>query len=186
MRVPKTIVLCLTALLSFSLVPAGAEEGTVRSAGSGDHGPVRQGKPDDRWAYRWGCGFTLWPGTFWPLGCCGERCDPTPDLTAPCPVEVDVHPGRADLLVDGEPVGRARDFAGNPETLWLEPGRHVLGFRCDGYMDLDVALSVRGGNTYRIREFLRRGEGVDPRSSFATVEMTGEGPVPLEINLENR
>lgn len=82
----------------------------------------------------------------------------------PGAVETDVKPRKSTVLVDGVEIGQARDFNGNWDILFLEPGDRALEFRYPGYMTLRVVLEIESGGYYRIRKRLTKGEGEDPRS----------------------
>jgi hypothetical protein len=66
--------------------------------------------------------------------------------------------------VDGEDLGRAKDFNGTWDALRLPPGVHVLEFSRDGYQTFRAVVDVRPGRTYRIGRDLREGSGLDPDS----------------------
>jgi len=86
------------------------------------------------------------------------------DARDPAMIETDVRPKKAELYVDGEFAGEARDFNGTWDALFVKPGVHTLEFRCEGYRTLSIGLRVRAGRHYRISERLQKGEGPDPRS----------------------
>ncbi len=116
------------------------------------------------WHWGWPYLYGSWCG--YPGACFPYR--PIYVLTAggedPGAVETDVKPRKSTVLVDGVEVGQARDFNGNWDILFLEPGDRALEFRHPGYMTLRVVLEVESGGYYRVRQRLAKGEGVDPRS----------------------
>ncbi|HET9212050.1 MAG TPA: protein kinase [Thermoanaerobaculia bacterium] len=61
-------------------------------------------------------------------------------------VALNVRPGNAQVLVDGQPVGEARRYAGGllrpREILVLNPGKHRLSFVAPGYARKDVEVVV--------------------------------------------
>ncbi|HEY4593527.1 MAG TPA: hypothetical protein VIJ61_14020, partial [Thermoanaerobaculia bacterium] len=61
-------------------------------------------------------------------------------------VALNVHPGNAEVLVDGQPVGPARRYAGGllrpKEILVLEPGKHRISFVAPGYARKDILVEV--------------------------------------------
>lgn len=124
------------------------------------------GYPGSYWWY-WGWPyFGYWAYWGWPYyshapyaAAAGER-----HRGAPALLETDVRPKKAELLLDGEPVGQARDYNGTWDLLTVKPGMHMLEFRYPGYMTLRLHVDARGGARYRIVERLRKGEGIDPRS----------------------
>jgi len=87
-----------------------------------------------------------------------------PGAPRPALIEIDVKPGRADLRVDGDPAGQARDFNGRYDLLALKPGRHVLEFSRPGYRTLRLQLVAEQDSYVRLAQELDRGAGEDPRS----------------------
>ncbi len=110
-------------------------------------------------------GWHAWPWSWWyptrPIYLFPERIDPQ----AAAAVETDVKPKRAEVYVDGQFLGQARDYNGSWDLLWLQPGRHLFEFRRDGYRTLERELELRPGFHVRIEERLEKGEGIDPRST---------------------
>jgi hypothetical protein len=94
--------------------------------------------------------------------------------TGPSAVEIDIRPKRATVFLDGENIGRAKEYNGTWNLLWLEPGVYELEFAYDGYRTLRTHLRVRSGRWYRFTDRMEKGEGLDPRS---TAEPPPE-PVP--------
>jgi len=82
----------------------------------------------------------------------------------PGAVETDIKPKKAEVLVDGQLVGQARDYNGNWDLLFLKPGLRSIEFRAPGYMTLTLWVEVESGSYIRIKERLAEGEGSDPRS----------------------
>lgn len=83
----------------------------------------------------------------------------------PLTIETDVKPGRASLSLDGEAIGRAKDFNGTWDLLAVSAGRHTLEFNKQGFMTLRISLEGKPGTYIRIQEKLVKGDGLDPRSS---------------------
>ncbi|HKQ59737.1 MAG TPA: PEGA domain-containing protein [Candidatus Polarisedimenticolaceae bacterium] len=83
----------------------------------------------------------------------------------PGAIETDVKPKKAEVRVDGELMGQARDFNGTWDNLWLDPGRHRVELSAPGYQSLTLDVEVRPGRRIRIDEELREGEGDDSRST---------------------
>jgi hypothetical protein len=82
----------------------------------------------------------------------------------PGAVETDIKPKKAEVLVDGQLVGEARDYNGNWDLLFLKPGLRSIEFRAPGYMTLTLWVDVASGGYIRIKDKLAEGEGSDPRS----------------------
>lgn len=99
-----------------------------------------------------------------------------PVSAGPATVQTDVSPKKADVVLDGEPVGQARDFNGTWDYLPVKPGRHVLEFSAPGYMTMRVQFNARSGGFYPIGYALTKGEGIDPRSD--TEPVAGEAAEP--------
>lgn len=92
-------------------------------------------------------------------------------------VEVDIRPRKAQVILNGTPVGQARDFNGPRDLLILGQGAHTLEFSAPGYMTLRVALKVKAGGYVRFTDRLVEGEGLDPRST-ESVHLQAVEPVP--------
>jgi hypothetical protein len=107
-------------------------------------------------AWPWG-----WAHGGWPYRLVTQRIDPD----AAGAVATIVQPKKAEVLVDGEYVGQARDYTGRFHLLWMAPGTHVIELRRDGYLTLRRTIDVRPASRTQISERLDKGEGLDPRSS---------------------
>jgi len=83
----------------------------------------------------------------------------------PAAVTTEISPGKATLRLDGEDVGRAKDYRGTWNQLYVAPGSHVLELEAPGYQTLRFTLDAQGGRTYHIAHQLQKGDGVDPRSA---------------------
>ena len=121
--------------------------------------------------YGWGYGYG-WPYYGWPYG--GYGAAPRPvyvhggdgdEKDLPASVETKIKPRKAQVIVDGEAVGKAGDYDGDWNILFLEPGRHVIEFSAPELMTFRTVLDARAGKHYRVQEQLKKGEGLDPRSS---------------------
>ncbi len=98
-------------------------------------------------------------------------------------VETDVRPKRAQVRVDGQLVGQARDFNGPWDLLLLRPGVHMLELSAPGHMSLEIALDAERGGYYHIRESLLKGSGKDPRSSENVPTVAGSPREPPQGRL---
>jgi hypothetical protein len=109
------------------------------------------------WGDGWGYGRPGWYAGGYPGY--GDEIEIGPAI-----VETSVRPKKAQVVLDGEPIGEARDFNGTWDALELDPGHHVLEFEAKGCMTLEVGVDAKPGRHYRIAYALREGEGRDPRS----------------------
>jgi hypothetical protein len=180
--------------------PSGARHVPTRSTAEANHAGGYHGYPyypyypyysyywDWPYSPYWSMGVWWgWPG-YWGdgswYGYPGGYPSAYPGYVAEFPqgpaiVETDVLPKKAQLVLDGEAIGEARDFNGHWDVLHLEPGRHTLQFSAAGYMTLEVGVEARAGRHYRIDYELQRGEGKDARSATVLDAATEPAPAPL-------
>ena len=140
----------------------------------------RYGRPARGWwghpAWWYGAGYVspLWVGWGWssyawapgPYGTYGGWYDERDAGSSErAMVELDVEPRQAAVHVDGEEIGVAREFNGSTDYLYLEPGRHEIELRAEGYKTLRLHLDARPGRSYHIEHGLVEGHGLDPRST---------------------
>jgi PEGA domain-containing protein len=134
-------------------------------------------------SFSFGFGFGGWApyGPYPPYGFgLGYTYSPSPTyMQSPphdvSPVVLDISPKKATLLIDGEDVGKARDYDSKAYPLLLKKGTHVLELRYKGYRTLRVKFTVRPGKAYRVHYDLHAGEGIDPRSTSAQTRPTSAG-----------
>lgn len=96
-----------------------------------------------------------------------------PSLTV---VITDIRPGRARLYLDGRFIGRADEFDGRPDALFLEPGTYTLEARLGGYRSDRFELTADIGCRYDIRHWLERERG----EPVERLEDGPPSPFPLE------
>jgi hypothetical protein len=177
--------LVLVAVLALGIADVTAGAGRTRPGGSGSSGgsppPQRasgratygyggyyHGYPGGYYGYHgypYYYGWAAWPWGWWYAGWPYYVIRDGVSPAGSGVVETDVKPKKAEIRVDGQFVGQARDFNGRWDYLWLQPGEHVFEFSKDGYMTLRRVLKVRAGMHVQITEQLAKGEGIDPRSS---------------------
>lgn len=175
--VPLLVVLVVTGLATPALAghgyPYHNHHGVSVSVGFGF------GWPYYGYGYGYGYGWPYygWPYGYgpyygWPYGGYAAAARPVyvqagdgdkKDL--PATVETKIKPRKAQVVVDGEAVGKANDFDGDWNILFLEPGRHVIEFSAPELMTFRTVIEARAGSHYRIQEQMKKGEGLDPRSS---------------------
>ena len=79
--------------------------------------------------------------------------------SGPAVVETDISPSKAEVVLDGVSAGSAKDFNGTWDELRIEPGRHTITFRRDGYKSLTIAFDATAGGHYVFDQELPKGEG---------------------------
>ncbi len=77
-------------------------------------------------------------------------------------MDTDVSPEKARVILDGEDIGKADNFDGFPDYLYLTPGEHTIEFRAEGYRALLVRLTAGRGMYYGIDRSLERLEKGKP------------------------
>lgn len=60
-------------------------------------------------------------------------------------MDTDISPENAEVWLDGVYLGIADDFDGQPDFLYLKPGRYRLEFRFQGYETYGIDLEARQG-----------------------------------------
>jgi len=60
-------------------------------------------------------------------------------------LDLDVKPRSAEVFVDGDFVGKVRDFDGYPSYLWLEEGEHVVAIYKGGFATYEQTFDVQRG-----------------------------------------
>jgi len=119
------------------------------------------------WGWYWGYPYYNWNWWWYP--------SPGPvyiDMTAaadararaPGTVELKVKPKKAEVYIDGESRGQARDFNGKWDVLYVPPGTRTVELRHDGYKTLRLVLEIEPGGYYTVSEHLEQGTGLDARS----------------------
>lgn len=71
-------------------------------------------------------------------------------------VDTDISPEDAEVWLDGVYIGIADDFDGNPDFLYLKPGRYHLEFRYQDHETYDINFDARPGQKVNLdRDMLR-------------------------------
>jgi hypothetical protein len=92
----------------------------------------------------------------------GSTATRPPEL--PAVLETAVSPKSATVRLDGEEIGKARDWNGAWDALTLPPGVHVLEFSKEGYRTFRAVVDLAPGMRFRVERDLVKGEGLDPAS----------------------
>jgi hypothetical protein len=71
--------------------------------------------------------------------------DVAPSMSIYGGVSFDIQPYDADLLVDGEYVGRVGDFSPHAAPLTLTPGEHRIALQRDGFLPMEWVVTVEPG-----------------------------------------
>lgn len=203
-KAARLLLPALAALLVLAALPAMAGGARTRPGGSGSSsspptrvsGTARYGYAPSYAPYRYpywrgsgyyggyygyGYGYWGWPwyyGYYRPVYYGPHVYRYVGNGKPPGTVETDVRPKKARVSVDGEPVGQARDYNGNWDLLYLDPGRHRVTFEAPDHMTLRLAIDVKPAAHHRIEFRLQKGEGIDPRSveTAAARAPTDEAP----------
>ena len=77
-------------------------------------------------------------------------------------LDLKIKPSKAEVWVDGELVGQARDFDGYPSYLWLERGRHTITVYKGGYETFEQTLRIQPGAVVDLKLKLVRGGSEPP------------------------
>lgn len=82
-------------------------------------------------------------------------------------LKLDVKPKDAEVYVDGNYAGQAREFDSSSNPIWTRPGEHQVEIQRDGYETVRATVRVDGGRGYELKYRLRElGEpgGYEPNS----------------------
>ena len=82
-------------------------------------------------------------------------------------VELHVHPRMAEVRIDGQDLGQARDHDSTYDPIWMRPGAHVMELSYPGYLTYRVKVETGPGGFHRLHYDLQEGQGLDPRSVTA-------------------
>lgn len=79
-------------------------------------------------------------------------------------LDLDVAPGRTEVYVDGEYLGKVDAYDGFPRYLWLERGTYDVAFYLDGYRTMARQMTVRPGAVVGVDFRMEPGESVRPEA----------------------
>lgn len=77
-------------------------------------------------------------------------------------LDFDVSPERAEIFVDGQRVGRADDFDGFPNFLWLPKGTYDVVVYLPGFETISRQYSVYPGVVIDVEDQMQRGDAKRP------------------------
>jgi hypothetical protein len=111
------------------------------------------------WAGYWGPYWGPYPGFYRPEGGVDMGVAMVAGWGA---VDLDVKPNRAEVWVDGQYAGEARDLDGYPSYLWLEQGPHRIEVYKGGYVTSRTDVEVRRCMKTDLKLRLEKGESEPP------------------------
>jgi hypothetical protein len=89
-------------------------------------------------------------------------------------IDTDISPEEAQVYLDGRYIGTADDFDGNPDYLYLQPGRYRIEFRLEGFQTLTRQIEARPGMKLDFTDKLRKIAGARRRGSYEHPRLQGE------------
>lgn len=79
-------------------------------------------------------------------------------------LDLDVSPGRTEVYVDGQFLGKVDAFDGWPRYLWLPKGTYDVVFYLDGFKTIARQITVYPGSVLGIDDHMEPGESVRPEN----------------------
>jgi len=130
----------------------------------------------------WGWGYWGWPGWYgyygYPYGYPGYGYYDGARVYGPSSqyavIDTDISPEEAQVYLDGRYIGTADDFDGNPDYLYLQPGRYRIEFRLEGYETLTRQIEARPGMKLDFTDKLRKIAGARRHGSYEHPRLQGE------------
>lgn len=194
-RLNKILLFVFALALIVPALPAAAQSrgghggghssGGFHGGGSGFHGGgggFRGGRGGTRvfigggWGWGWGWPYWGWPGYYGYYGpdygyYDGARVYGPSSRYAV--IDTDISPEEAEVYLDGRYIGTADDFDGNPDYLYLQPGRYRIEFRLDGYQTLTKQIEARPGMKLDFTDKLPKIAGARHRGSYQHPRLQG-------------
>jgi PEGA domain-containing protein len=137
----------------------------------GDRGHRGGGHGHGGFYYPYGYhGYGFWPGFWWwmgydypyyPYGHGQPYYYGRADGGA---LDLDVYPGRTEVYLDGQYIGRVDAFDGWPRYLWLPKGTYDLVLYLDGFKTIARQITVYPGMVIDVDDRMEPGESVRPES----------------------
>ncbi len=91
-------------------------------------------------------------------------------------LDLNVKPKKAEVYLDGDYIGLAKDFDGYPGYLWLDRGTYEISFYMPGYLTLTREFRVYAGSVVDVRLRLEPGEAVLPEKPERSPAPRAERP----------
>ena len=82
-------------------------------------------------------------------------------------IETKIDPSDAEVFLDGESVGYAKDYNGHWDELRTSPGKHTVSFRVGGYKTLTIDIDAMPGGRYVLDNSLSEGSGEEHKTIAA-------------------
>lgn len=150
----KLFVLLLLIVAASALLVAPASAGHRHHARGGIYWNSWYPSPYYPWGWGawggwgWGGGVVVYPNSSFRHGA----------------LDLDVSPEQAEIYVDGNLVGRADDFDGFPDYLWLEKGTYDVVIYLEGYQTIARQYSIYQGMVIDVEDRMTPGEAIRPES----------------------
>jgi len=120
------------------------------------------------WGWGWGGGWGWWGG--YPYGTMVYEGSGGYGYDRPRGawgmVKTDIQPEEAEVWLDGHYIGTADDFDGNPDFLYLKPGKYALEFKLASYEPLSLDVEIAKGEQLRFDQALKLEPGKSALDSF--------------------
>jgi hypothetical protein len=81
-------------------------------------------------------------------------------------LDLAVKPKKATVYLDGQQIGRVKNYDGWPRYLWLEQGDHQLVFHLEGYRTHVESVRVQRGIVMKLAYRLVEGQATPPEQVF--------------------
>jgi hypothetical protein len=174
-RLDRIFLLVLALAMLVPALPASAAPG--HGGGRGGHfgGGHFGGRTRVFGGGGWGWGWWGWPGYYgyYGYGPGYER-----QVYGPAEqwatIDTDISPEEAQVYLDGRYIGTADDFDGNPDYLYLKPGRYRIEFRLEGYETLTRQIEARPGTYLDFTDKLHKIRGGKQHGSYERPKQQGE------------
>ena len=181
-RLNRILLFVFALALLVPALPAAAQSrgghGGGRGGGGGHFGGGgRGGRVFIGVGGGWGWGYWGWPGWYGYYGpgygyYDGARVYGPSSRYAV--IDTDISPEEAQVYLDGRYIGTADDFDGNPDYLYLQPGRYRIEFRLEGYQTLTRQIEARPGMKLDFTDKLHKIAGARRYGSYEHPRLQGE------------